>query len=232
MRLWQIGLVVLIASPVPYVDANPTFYTGIGTDLTARNSFLGSLLGPVHLITDFPGNTDVLTAGTNTVDVNLIGNGWTADSLQYLAQGTLLSGEVASSFLYNKSTTWGGIIEFVFDTPVEGFAVWVSHDGQPENQRFRMSVTEQGGQTSFSPIIDRPNTVGRAVEGFLGARSSLGLTRVTIEQLGATTDVVHNWEFGLDGVRIGSAVAVPAPGAVLLGMIGLALVNPAKRRAG
>lgn len=96
----------------------------------------------------------------------------------------------------------GAAIEFTFSEPVKAFGTWILDD-IVEPSRFVLKVTEVGGATSPSQPLESGNGTTLAVEGFIGAVSSLGITKVIVEQQ-SLGGVARNADFFyLDHVQVG-----------------------------
>src|SRR5690606_36430544 len=74
--------------------------------------------------------------------------------------------------------------------PVQGFGLWIVDDALLAT-KYVLKITDVTGTTHVSPPLDSGNGTTFAVEGFIGAVSSVGITRAVVEQqtlLGAPTD--------------------------------------------
>lgn len=97
------------------------------------------------------------------------------------------SGAAEGTFLLNRTRDAAGKeivgrgIEFTFDRPVRGFGTWIVEDF-PEANGFVLRVTEVGGETSTSRLLESGNGANLAIEGFVGAVSSTGIEKVVVEQ--------------------------------------------------
>jgi hypothetical protein len=88
-----------------------------------------------------------------------------------------------------------------------------------------LKVTEVGGLTSVSSPLESGNGTNLAIEGFLGAVSNLGITRVVIEQQTLAGVPTNADFFYLDHVQV---AAIPEPASVML--LAAAAVGLAGRR--
>lgn len=96
----------------------------------------------------------------------------------------------------------GAAIEFTFSEPVEGFGAWILDDIL-EPSGFTLKITEVGGATVTSSLMDSGNGITLAVEGFIGAVSTVGIVKAVIEQqtiAGAPSDADF---FYVDHVQVG-----------------------------
>jgi hypothetical protein len=150
---------------------------------------------------------DTLTAGPVTIDVGLAGPG-TAGAAQ-IFWGSYTGGQfgtVAGAALLNlppsTSTYQYSQITFDFSEPVKGFGTWVYDNAVSSLDSFRLIVTEVGGATTTSAILEAGNGYGHAVEGFIGATSSVGITSVAVEALDAMTGQPHVVAFEIDHLQV------------------------------
>ncbi len=92
---------------------------------------------------------------------------------------------------------------------MEGFGAWIMDDTTEANG-FVLKITEAGGATWVSPLMDSDNGTSLAIEGFLGAVSSVGIVKAIIEQqtLGGAPSSVDF--FYLDHLQVGGQIPEPA----------------------
>jgi len=183
---------------------------------------------------------DTLTAGSLTIDVGLGGLGGTASTAEIFAGGWggagngSVYGTVYGMALLNRDSSGAAHSEitFKFSTPVAGAGAWVFDDHRSVAESFEMVVTEVGGATSTSGILESGNGVGYFVEGWLGVTSPLGITSVSYRVLDpATGGPLAGKFFELDHLQVDPPIqAVPAPGAIVLASIGVSLVGWLKRK--
>ncbi|HOA75978.1 MAG TPA: hypothetical protein PKL76_21260 [Phycisphaerae bacterium] len=96
----------------------------------------------------------------------------------------------------------GAAIEFTFDEPVEAFGTWILDDIL-EPSKYVLEVTEVGGAVARSAALESGNGVALAVEGFLGAVSTAGITRAVVIQQNLAGQASNADFFYLDHVQVG-----------------------------
>jgi len=179
-------------------------------------------------------NLDTLMAGTITVDVGLGGLGGTASTAKIFAGGWggwpngSVYGTVYAMALLNRDASGArhSEITFQFSSPVAGCGAWVYDDDVDSTESFQMVVSEVGGSTYTSNVLESNNGLPHFVEGWLGVTSSVGITDVALRVIGNFTERnIPNFE--IDHLQ---AAPIPAPGAILLGSIGVGLVGWLRRR--
>ena len=178
-------------------------------------------------------DVDTLTAGTITIDVGLSGLGGPASTAEifrgsYGGSAGGSYGTVSGGALLNRDASGGrhGEITFSFSEPVLGFGAWVFDNEVASNESFEMTVTEFGGSSSTSSVLESGNGTAHFVEGWLAASSSVGITDVSFRVLDASGNPVLKY-FEIDHLQV---ALIPAPGAILLGGIGVGLVGWLRRR--
>ncbi len=119
---------------------------------------------------------------------------------------------------------------FTFDQPVAGVGAWLYDNSVNSAESMILQVTEAGGGVSTSGLLESGNGTDHFVEGFLGATSTLGITEARFIVVDGQGNPVQRY-FELDHLQWGQPVPViPAPGAILLGGIGVSLVGYLRRR--
>ncbi len=236
--LSAVTLVVLatpaLADPTFYVAANP--YSGWSSTLdvpwqTAVGYFIE------HDLDNFANHADIdaLAFDSIVADVGLGGLGGTASTAEIFdgswggaARGSVY-GTVYENGLLNRDaagSTHGDIV-FEFSTPVAGFGAWVYDNCGSSTESFQMIVTEVGGSTFTSTLLESGNGAVHFVEGWLGATSSVGITSVAYRVLDTNTGGAVQRSFEMDHLQLSP---VPVPGAMLLGLLGLSVAGVKLRK--
>ncbi len=244
MRKGFLFIVVGMLSSV--LAAAPVFYVAPGTGSTLDGDFQTAAGG---VIDEFDFEVDY-AAGDNldnfvsvlwpwiTVDVGLGGlkegggNG-TAPTARISDGGGSWAptdpGTVGGNALVNRDSAGAIYSQIVFqfssDDNVTAFGAWIFDIDASTAESFRMIATEIGGATLFYSNILESGDGTAHVEGFLGVVSTVGLTSVAFEVLDRGTLEPVAREFAIDNVQL-----VPAPGALLLGSMGMGIVGWLRKR--
>jgi len=176
---------------------------------------------------------DNITTSSLTIDIGLGGLGGTASSAEIFAgswSGGSVYGTVFSKALLNRDASGAkhSEITFAFSTPVTGFGAWIFDNGASTAESFQMIATEVGGGTFTSSVLESGNGTVHYVEGWLAATSSVGITDVAYRVVDSSSQQAVLRFFEIDHLQVGPVI--PAPGAILLGSIGVCLVGWLRRR--
>lgn len=213
----------------------PTFFVAPGTSQTLDIPFQTAVGGFVEEF-DFEGynnGDDVDSFNSSiwpiTIDVGLGGLGGTATTAEIFAGswGPTEPGTVNGNALLNRDANGNIHSRIVFEfsgAPVTGFGAWIYDNSVATADSFQMIVTEEGGATYTSGILESGNGTAHAVEGFLGATSTVGIISVAFEVVDRNGNPTAT-AFEIDHVQL-----VPTPGALFMGSIGLGLVGWLRRR--
>jgi hypothetical protein len=142
-------------------------------------------------------------------------------------------GTVYGTALLNRDPVGGthSDMVFQFNVPNAGIGAWLYDDVSISGESYVLEVTEVGGGVYTSPILESGNGNAHFVEGFLGVVSTVGITEARFRVVDASTGRPVQRGFELDHLQIGMpACPIPAPGAILLGTLGTALVGWLRRR--
>lgn len=146
-------------------------------------------------------------AGNNAADLLANGNRLietypAVPNIPGIIDGTPSAALLNRTYAGNARDVVGAAIEFTFSEPVEAFGTWILDD-IVEASRYVLRVTETGGMTHTSSAMDGGNGVQLAVEGFIGAVSTVGITRVVVEQQTLAGAPSNTDFFYLDHVQVG-----------------------------
>jgi len=175
-------------------------------------------------------DVDKLFAGSLTIDVGLGGLGGTAGTAE-IFKGSFGGGGGVYGTVWNRaflnrdaSNVIHSEITFIFSSPVEGAGMWVFDNNKNTGESFELIATDADGLITSS-VLESGNGLPHFVEGWLAATSDKGITSLSIRVVDEITgDPVARY-FEIDHLQV-----VPAPGAVLLGIMGLGLVGWVRRR--
>ncbi len=240
-KLTVAAISLVLAASLP-AGADPTWYvapnTYPGSSSTLDVPWQTAVGSFVELNLDGYANgfdVDTLLMGTVTVDVGLGGTNGTASTAEIYAGswGGAVLGTVYNKALLNRdaSNLAHSEITFGFSSPVSGFGAWLFDNNKDSQESFVMTVTELGGATFTSGVLESGNGTAHFVEGWLGATSAVGITGVSYRVITTTGLPAAGKFFELDHLQIGPVVThVPLPGAVLLGFLGLGAAGMKLRR--
>jgi hypothetical protein len=141
--------------------------------------------------------------GANVTDLSTNGN----RLIELHSMLPTVAGIMEGPAILNRTATItgdvvGAGVEFTFSEPVEGFGTWILDDFL-ESNGFVLQVTEIGGATRVSPLMDSGNGATLAIDGFLGAVSDVGIVKVVVQQQTLAGRPSSADFFYLDHVQVG-----------------------------
>ena len=171
-RLTPVGIaiagVLVIATPVaagPTIFVAPNSWSSVDPTLDVPwQAAVGGNFTEYDLdaYADYS-DVDAFTAGPITVDVGLGGVNGVASTAE-IFQGSYGGGggsygTVAGGAFLNRNSSGGehSQITFGFSQPVRGFGLWVFDNSVGSADSFRMTLTESGGATATSGILESGN---------------------------------------------------------------------------
>ena len=240
-KLWVFLFTVLfIFGLTGMASATPVFYVNPGLDPSLDVTWQ-TAVGNQFVEFDFDDvyTVDQLSAGNITIDVGLfdVDTLNTADVARVFyggysglaggIYGTVFGGAILSKDTDNNAYT---DITFTFSSPVSGFGAWVFDNSWSYLNSSLMTVTEVGGATSVSDILEIGNGTGHSVEGWLGVTSNVGITNVSYRVLDGNNEPDLQNCFEMDHIQVALANPVPEPSTWLLLFLGLIGIVQVKKK--
>ncbi len=241
----SIAVFLLVVGVVSPALAAPTFFvapnaypSSSSTNDLAWQAAVGSFM---ELDFDLPVPPSSAFSGIVTsdlrIDATLGGLGGESGNPEFFigswggpANGSVYGTVYNQAILNYDAVRYHSDFVFTFSKPVKGVGAWLYDDGGSTSESMRLKVTEVGGATNDSGVLESGNGNAHFVEGFLGATSDVGITEARFIVLDGQLNPVQR-AFELDHFQWGQPVStIPAPGAMLLGSMGVVVIGYLRRR--